>query len=219
MSTELTGTPTYRATITVPVDGDTRNAASVQAGFQDCADSLAAHDGVLKGTTPWPTFSSIQIQPGTFGSGSAGQLNVNATNTYFAGTVHFDGGLYGSGVKTRFNSGATYDNGSYSFYGTGKPVYRVGALPDAAATLNISVADVWVMSPATLTANRIYTLGATGAEAGCRLTLSRWQDLNASWDCQIKNSAASLLITLTASVYAAEFLHNGTDWIVIGRYT
>lgn len=40
MPTELTGGLTLPATITVPVGGDPRTAASVQAGFQDCADGL-----------------------------------------------------------------------------------------------------------------------------------------------------------------------------------
>jgi len=217
MSTELTGVATYRATVTAPVDGDTRNAASVQAGLQDCADSLAFHDGVLKGTTAWPAFSNIQIQPGVFGT-TAGTLYVNTNNVYFAGKVRFNGGLYASGNETIFNSGATFDNGSYAYYGTGKPVYRLGTLGNANATLNISVGDIWRMPNATLTADRTFTLGATGAEAGCRMTVTRWNDAGA-FSCVIQNTAGAGLITLTTAVTGAEFVHTGTDWVVIGRYT
>ena len=217
MSTELTGTATYRATVTAPVDGDTRNAASVQAGLQDCADSLAFHDGVLKGTTAWPSFSTIQIQPGTFGSAPFGIVYVNTDNTYFAGKVRFNGGLYASGNETVFNSGAQFANGAYAYSGVGRPVYRLITLTDANATLNITVGDMWRMPAGTLTTARTLTLGATGAQVGNRITVTRWGD-NGAFDLFVKNTAAAALITLTTTITGAEFVHDGTDWVVIGRY-
>jgi len=217
MSTELTGVATYRATVTAPVDGDTRNAASVQAGLQDCADSLAFHDGVLKGTTAWPAFSNIQIQPGTYGTGAGGNLLFNVASTQFAKAAAFHGGLYSSTAMSTWGE-ITLVASDLKFTNASKPVYRLSTLGDANATLNVSVADIWRMPAGTLTTARTLTLGATGAVAGCRMTVTRWSDAGA-FDLLVRNTAASLLITLTTAVTGAEFVHDGTDWVVIGRYT
>ncbi len=219
MSTELTGTATYRATVTVPVDGDTRNAASVQAGFQDCADSLACHEGRFLGTTTWPLPSgTITIGAGTIGTGTTGNWVFNTTTTQFKGRAYFDAGSFATGVETYFNTGATLDVGAYAYTGTGKPVYRVATLADANATITINDADVFMMyaNPA---ADRTITLGATGAQAGCRIVISAYSaSLGAGHQLIIKNSAAATIITLGTTNYGCEFVHNGTDWVVVGRF-
>lgn len=51
MSKELTGTATWQSTVTCPVDGDPRNAASVEAGFQDNMDRSEYLKDLVEGPT------------------------------------------------------------------------------------------------------------------------------------------------------------------------
>lgn len=75
----------------------------------------------------------------------------------------------------------------------------------------------WRRLPAgTLTANRVLTLGTTGASAGDTITVTRL-DVSA-WTYAVVNggAGAGTLITLPASQkWFADFYFDGTDWLLV----
>lgn len=99
--------------------------------------------------------------------------------------------------------------------GAGRIIKRYAAGADADTTYLVSGAND-ILDVATLTANRIYTLSNTNAQAGDRLfVLNR-----SSYYVTVKNAAATTLIVLGSSIANnaesgwAEFVHTGSSWIL-----
>jgi hypothetical protein len=86
-------------------------------------------------------------------------------------------------------------------------------LTDAAVTITVSQGKWRVLPAATLTANRIITLGTTGAVAGDQLTITRL-DLTAFTLALLNGGAgAGTLLTLPVSkLGCATVQFDGTNW-------
>lgn len=87
-------------------------------------------------------------------------------------------------------------------------------LTDADVTINISQGAQRVLPAATLTANRIVTLGTTGSPiTGESIAILRRD--STAFTLTIKNNAGTTLIVLPVSTrFAAYFQYSGSDWIL-----
>ena len=160
-------------------------------------------------------------------------LNVDG-NTTFVGTLGVTGAasfgdinVAGTATLAQMEStiaifgGDTTVNGKLVYGTNGRAQYRYVNATNSDATYNVNDYDV-VRMPAsvTLSANRTWTLGTTGATAGMRMLLTRMSssDAGAHTVAVVDGASSVTLVNLrpAAGFYGfAEVIFDGTNWSVI----
>jgi hypothetical protein len=182
MSTEYAGTATYHATVTLPDDGDPRNATTLGAALEDLADRTAALHDAPNGDERTHGDGSTD----TYEDGSELVVEDGALATIEGDIVVASGGslAIAPGGSVTENSGATVAEGaSYTqtgprtLSGAGRILWRVIAGADADSVYSNSDADVVVVSG--LSDDRVYTLGEGGDTHGSRIRFVSHDTTNA----------------------------------------
>jgi hypothetical protein len=182
MSTEYAGTATYHATVTLPDDGDPRNATTLGAALEDLADRTAAlHDApdgderthASGSTDTYEAGSELVIEDGALAT-IEGDLVVAASGVLAIAP----GGTVAENSGAVVNEGATYtQTGPRTLSGAGRILWRVIAGADSNSVYSNADADVVIVSG--LSDARVYTLGEGGDTHGSRIRFVSLDTVNA----------------------------------------
>ena len=201
MSSAISESSTFDATVTGPDDGDARNAASVRVGLGNL------------------TNRSKFLNDNKYDK-SGGSLNSGANVT-----------LVGAGILTTSATGGSTLNGTQTLQGplifndngtnVGYIAQQAATLGDSDSTLFNAATDLkyTVFRVPTITANRSYTFSATNTPVGGfrkRVRIVRMRTADA-FTVTVKRSDTSTIGVISASAQGwIDLEYNGSNWVVGG---
>lgn len=226
MAHALTEASTFDATVTVPDDADTRNAASVATGFQNLANRTRyLTDNKLPVN---PTTGSVSIT-----SGSTNNLTVSGATQLAActtfGLLTCDAGISVLAGTISTGGAGTIGNctvsGVLNMASTGMVRYRQATAPNSDHTYAVADCDTVIIPGAGISGSHNYTFSATGAVNGLRMRIVNWD----SHTHAIKKSDGGVVATISAAAVVAgsgipgfvelEWYPNGvivgSDWLPV----